>query len=157
MNLDCHSAAARGLRRYVRLVSDALEPDVVRTAVHWIHPVRAVIALSGRLRWFPGRQVALTWDEREGWAMVLAACADGSLTVLRYLGSDVLPAPPAVATFSGKLFGDQFAGQYDPPGATAAAELTERLAAYATPGRARHREERPVHLYGVITSRRDPA
>lgn len=156
MNLDCHSAAARGLRRYVRLVADALAPDVDRMAVHWIHPVRATIALSGRLRWFPGRQVALTWDERDGWAMVLAGCASGSLTVLRYLGNDVLPTPTDVAAFNGKLFGDQFAGQYDPPGRGTPGDLSDRLAGYAQ-GRARHHEEHPVHLYGVITSCRDPA
>jgi hypothetical protein len=157
MNLDCQSAAARGLRRYVRLVADALEPAVDRTAVHWIHPVRAEIALSGRLHWFPGRPVALTWDERDGWAIVLARCTTGSLTVLRYLGHDILPAPQAVATFSGKVFGDQFAGQYEPPRWGRPDDLTERLAGYAAPCRPRHRGEPPVHLYGVITSCRDPA
>lgn len=38
--MDFHSAAARGLRRYVRLVTAALGPDVDCTAVHWDRPRR---------------------------------------------------------------------------------------------------------------------
>jgi uncharacterized protein DUF6292 len=157
MNLDCHSASARGLRRYVRLVAEALAPQVERTAVHWVDPVRATVALSGRLHWFPGRPLALTWDEHYGWAMVLAACAAGGLTVLRYLGPDILPPPREVATFSRKLFADQFAGQYDPPAPGTTREVTARLTAYARPCRSRYREQRPVHLHGVITSCQSPA
>jgi hypothetical protein len=157
VNLDCHSEAARGLRRYVRLIADELHPQVERTAAHWVHPVRATVALTGRLHWFPGRPLALTWDEHYGWAMVLAACSTGGLTVLRYLGSDLVPAPETVATFSRKLFADQFAGQYDPPAPDTARNVTARLAAYARPCRARRRGKHPVHLYGVVTSHSTPA
>jgi hypothetical protein len=75
--MDFHSAAARGLRRYVRLVTAALGPNVDCVAVHWNHPANAYLALTGRLHWFPGRTLALTWDSRHGWAMVLASCASG--------------------------------------------------------------------------------
>lgn len=156
MNLDFRSPAARGLRRYVRLVANALAPTVDRTAVHWVHPVRASLALSGRLRWFPSREVALTWHERHGWAMAL--CTDSSVEVLRYLGYDVLPTPKAVATFSARLFGAELAGVPDPPTFTATIELQERLSGYAMPCHGRHRREKhPVHLYGVITSCRELA
>jgi hypothetical protein len=155
MNLEFHSAAARGLRRYVRLVAAALGPAVDCAAVHWDHPANAYLALTGRLRWFPGRAVALTWDGQHGWAMALATCASESLTVLRYLGNDVLPAPRDVATFSDRLFRDEFVGRADPPavgGSAHVRELAARLACYAAPCRARHRPDGVVHLYGVITS-----
>jgi hypothetical protein len=152
MDLDFHSAAARGLRRYVRLVVAALGPEVDCAAVHWDHPANAYLALTGRLHWFPDRALALTWNAAHGWAMVLATCASGSLMVLRYLGNDVLPAPQAVATFSGRLFRDEFAGQEDPPAAGYALDLVQRLACYAAPCRARRRPASVVHLYGVITS-----
>lgn len=153
MNLEFHSPAARGLRRYVRLVAAGLAPAAEHTAVHWTHPVRAYLALPGRLRWFPGRDVALTWDERHGWAMVLAARPTESLAVLRYLGADLLPAPGDVAAFTGRLFGDELTGEIEPPPRGNALELTARLATYAGPRRGRHRAEpHPVHLHGVITA-----
>lgn len=156
MNLDFHSPAARGLRRYVRLVAAALGPAADCSAVHWDHPVNAYLALSGRLRWFPERTVALTWDGRDGWAMVLTRHPGGTLLVLRYLGHDVLPAPHAVATFSARIFRDEFAGQAEPPTRAAREDpdLVTRLACYAARHQERRRrQEHPVHLYGVITSR----
>jgi len=155
MDLEFHSTAARGLRRYVRLVTAALEPTVDCAAVHWGDPVHAYVALSGLLHWFPGRAVALTWDAEHGWAMVLASCEVQAQIVLRYLGNDILPAPRDVATFSGRLFRDEFAGRADPPltgGAAQAHDLAARLACYAGPCRGRHRAAGVVHLYGVITS-----
>jgi hypothetical protein len=156
MNLDFQSPAARGLRRYVRLVAATLNPAADCSAVHWDHPLNAYLALSGRLHWFPDRTVALTWDGRDGWAMVLTKHSGGSLLVLRYLGHDVLPAPRAVATFSARLFRDEFAGQADPPTRPAREDpdLVTRLACYATSSPGRHRRHgHPVHLHGVITSR----
>lgn len=164
MNLHFHSPAARGLRRYVRLVAAALAPAVDTAAVRWDHPANAYLGLTGRLRWFPDRDMALTWDGERGWAMVLATCATGAMTVLRYQGTDVLPAPQDVAAFSGRLFRDEFAGLADPPprqGVEQAREVALRLAGYAVPCRGRpltgNGKTTPVHLYGVITSRRDPA
>jgi hypothetical protein len=160
LDLDFHSAAARGLRRYVRLVAAAMRPEVDCAAVHWDHPANAYLALTGRLHWFPGRAVALTWNAEHGWAMVLASCAVQTQIVLRYLGSDVLPAPRDVAAFSGRLFRDEFSGQENPPavgGVAHARELAQRLACYATPCRGRHRPAGVVHLYGVITSGFGPA
>ncbi|MDI5978148.1 DUF6292 family protein [Amycolatopsis magusensis] len=158
------AAAARGLRRYVRLVTAAVGPAVDTAAVHWDHPATACLVLTGRLRWFPGRDVALTWDGKHGWAMVLVTPATGALVALRYQGTDVLPVPQDVAAFSAGLFRDEFPGLPDPPPGRRAAharEVARRLAAYAVPGRGRHLTGRgaaaPVHLYGVITSRRDPA
>ncbi len=156
MNLDFHGPAARGLRRYVRLVAAELVPAAEHTVVHWVHPVHAYLALPGRLRWFPSRDVALTWDERHGWAMILVASSYDSLAVLRYLGLDVLPPPREVVVFTGRLFGDELAGRLEPPPRGDPAELATRLAGYARPGRARHRDE-PVHLYGVITAGPSPA
>ncbi len=155
--MDCTSAPARGLRRYVRLVAVALGAGVRRSAVDWGHPVGAHLALDGRLRWFPARDVALCWDATEGWTMVLTATARGSRTVLRYLGDDPLPRPAAVAAFSARMFRDEFTGQAEPPPlVTGERELAARLAGYAVPCRA-HVRPRRVHLHGVITSWHDRA
>lgn len=156
MNLDFHSAAARGLRRYVRLVAAAMDPAVDCAVVQWDHPANAYLALTGRLHWFPGDDVALTWDSRYGWAMILVTRTRRTLFTLRYLGGDLLPAPPAVAAFSGRIFRDEFAGQADPPPARATGdvrELVDRLGRYAVPPHCpRRRRVGPVHLYGVVTS-----
>ena len=154
MKLDCDSAPARGLRRYVRLVAVALGPAVRRSAVDWGHPVNAHLVLNDRLRWFPSREVALGWDATEGWTMVLGASARGSRTVLRFLGDDPLPKPADVAAFSARMFHDEFTGQADPPPlptVTDERDLAARLAGYAVPYRVHHRTRR-VHLHGVITS-----
>lgn len=157
MNLDFQSPAACGLRRYVRLVTAMLGPAVTCTAVHWNHPANAYVALSGRLRWFPARDVALNWDGRDGWAMVLVTPAGATLTVLRYFGQDVLPTPRQVALFSGRLFRDEFAGQAEPPRGVDC-DLMTRLAGYAVVGQAHQRRVgQQVHLYGVITARSGPA
>jgi hypothetical protein len=151
VSLELHSPAARGLRRYVRLVAAALAPAVECSVVHWDQPVNAYLTLAGRLHWFPGRSVALTWDSRHGWAMVLTTCGGERLITLRYLGDDMLPAPDDVAEFSCRLFRDELAGWADPP--RAAEDVTERLARYATPHHRPHRQYyRAVHLYGVVTS-----
>jgi hypothetical protein len=160
LDLDFHSAAARGLRRYVRLVAASMRPEVDCAAVHWDHPANAYLGLTARLHWFPGRALVLTWNGMHGWAMALASCAVQSQIVLRYLGNDVLPAPRDVAMFSGRLCRDEFAGQEEPPAAGGAAQvrdLTQRLACYAAPSRGRHRAPGVVHLYGVITSGFDRA
>lgn len=154
MNLDFHSPAARGLRRYMRLVSAVLDPVVEYTTVQWRHPVNAYVSLSSRLHLFPTREVGLRWDEKDGWAMVLATCAAESQTVLRYLGHDRLPEPEAVGVFAIRVFHDEFAGQTGPPTASGTArELATRLANYATTTGRHRRPPHSVHLYGVITSR----
>lgn len=162
MRLHCRSAPTRGLRRYVRLVALALGENVGRSMVNWEHPVDAYLTLRERLRWFPEREVALGWNADQGWTMFLTAHTRGCRTVLRFLGDDLLPTPSAVATFSARVFHDEFAGQAEPPPERTAdddRELTLRLAAYAVP----HRDHRGspslqrVHLHGVITSWHDHA
>lgn len=154
MKLDCHSAPARGLRRYVRLVAEALGPNVSRSVVYWGHPVDAYLTLNDRLRWFPARDVALDWNASEGWTMILTAYPGRSPTVLRYYGGDLLPDPVAVAMFSERMFRDEFTGQLDPPpeGTADARDIVARLGRYAGPYRVRHQGVHRVHLHGVITS-----
>jgi hypothetical protein len=162
VKLDCRSAPARGLRRYVRLVVTALGENANRSVVDWAHPVDAHLALNDRLRWFPEREVALGWNACEGWTMFLTARTPGCRTVLRFLGDDPLPAPAAVAAFSEGMFHHEFAGQTAPPPERTAADerdLVARLAGYAMPYVVHRDRSYPhrVHLRGVITSWHDRA
>lgn len=97
VELDGDSSAAHGLREYVRLVATALGLRGQSWLVQLESPVNVYIALDERLRLFPARDVALTWDEEHGWSLCVESNAHEDLVVLSHLGTDVLPAPEAVA------------------------------------------------------------
>ena len=131
----------------------ALGPAVDTAVVHPDHPASACLALTGRLRWFPGRDVVFTWDAERGWAAELHTRATGVLRVLRYHGIDVLPDPEAVAAFHRGLFRAELPGRPDRPPGGDAREVSARLAGYAVP----RRRVAPVHLFGVSTRKPGPA
>ncbi|WP_410616102.1 DUF6292 family protein [Amycolatopsis sp. lyj-109] len=93
-------------------------------------PVSAYVALDIRLPHYPGRDVALLWDEVHGWAAAIETHSGEDLIVLRYLGGPtVAPAPRRVARFVTALREDDHSvGRQDPvqlrtagdPGALAA-------------------------------------
>ena len=94
--------------------------------------------------------------------MVLATCATGAMTVLRYQGGDVPPASRDVAAFSGRLFRDKFArlpdrqdGAPNTPGRWPCGSPVTPCRAAAPPQGWASGPGSPVR--GVITSRRDPA
>ena len=73
-------------------------------------PVSAYIALDVRLPHYPGRDVALLWDERYGWSVAIETHSGEDLIVLRYLGGDsVIPAPQSVARFVAAVEADDHA------------------------------------------------
>jgi hypothetical protein len=97
-------------------------------------PVHAYIPLDERMPAFPGRDVALLWDERHGWCGAIETASGEDLIVLSYLGSDVLPPPRVVAAFALELIAGTGPGQAAPPAfreAAAADDLPARLADYA--------------------------
>ncbi|WP_433869215.1 DUF6292 family protein [Saccharopolyspora sp. CA-218241] len=88
----------------------------------------------------PDRDAALAWSEDTGWSLCVET-GDGPaqvLTVLVYLGQDVLPAPRVVASFV-EAAAAEFSGHstVSPRLRAAGAEddLPHRLAAYAVPCR----------------------
>jgi len=52
---------------------------------------------------FPGREVALLWEETCGWALAVETRSGEDLIVLGYLGEHAVPAPDAVADFAATL------------------------------------------------------
>ncbi|WP_370964378.1 DUF6292 family protein [Amycolatopsis sp. cg9] len=97
-------------------------------------PVSAYVALDERLPGYPGRDVALLWDEVHGWAAAVETHSGEDLIVLRYLGGPTIVPPPGdVARFVRALHEDDHrVGRLDPPAIRAAAGLAELDAALRT-------------------------
>jgi Family of unknown function (DUF6292) len=136
VDLEFEVGPARGLRRYVRLVAEACGVGPDGFFLELDRPLRAYLAVDGRLPRFPTRDVALCWHEEHGWAAGIEAHSGRDLVLLTYLGVDVLPAPRIVAQFLTELFAEQFPGQPNPPElrrVTDTDDLLDRLASYAQP------------------------
>lgn len=137
MELQSHDAAARGLRRYVHLVAEALALSGDGSYLELEPPVGAYLALDQRLPQFPTRDAALLWDELHGWSLAVESRSAEDLLVHAYLGIDILPAPHVVARFAAKLVQGEQTGQPDPPNLRTLHvqdDLPQRLAAYARTG-----------------------
>ena len=104
MELDFDDSLVRGLERYVRLVRQALGLSGECSYVHVDDVATAYIALDGRLRDFPDRDVALLWDERRGWSAAIETHSGEDLLVVAYLDGDVQPSPRRVAAWTSDLF-----------------------------------------------------
>ncbi|HKN52653.1 MAG TPA: DUF6292 family protein [Amycolatopsis sp.] len=122
---------ARGLRRYVMLVGAALDSPAWYCEVEV--PASAYLAVEGRIPRYPDQEIALVWDERDGWAALLES-AGGDEVVLAYLGEDVLPPPERVAEFAQELFADGYPGRPDAPDLRGPGDpdgFDDRIAGYA--------------------------
>ncbi|MGA6162125.1 DUF6292 family protein [Amycolatopsis magusensis] len=114
---DVEYRFTRGLRGYLEAVTSALGIGLESCTVDLDTPVSAYIAIDWRLGRFPGRDVALIWDEQHGWAVTIEAGCGEDVIVLAYLGGEVLPDPRAVVRFLAALRADDHSlGQPDPPG-----------------------------------------
>lgn len=132
---DGLGAAARGLRQYLLAVAAKLDAPAWFCEVDV--PAGAYLALERRLERFPDHEVALLWDERDGWAVAVESPSGEDLVVLAYLGEDVLPAPDAVVAFVRECYADGYPGQPDPPGFRrpgAPDGFDDRLAAFSGDG-----------------------
>ncbi len=99
MDLDGQGVAARGLRGYVELVAEAVGVGSEASILQLDDPVGVYLALERCAVSAPGRDLALLWDERHGWALAVERDGSTELRVLGYLGGDLLPAPQVVARF----------------------------------------------------------
>lgn len=88
------------------------------------------MALDWRLERFAGRDVALLWDEVNGWAVAVEAPGGESAIVLSYLGGDrLVPEPAEVVALLAAVRADDYAiGQPDPPELRAAGRHEELIA-----------------------------
>jgi hypothetical protein len=133
MDLDFDDRVTRGLRRYVRLVSQALGLRGECSYIQSDEPVSAYIALDGRFSQFPDRDVALLWEETRGWSAAVETNSGEDLQVVASLGQDVLPLPETVAEWTRGLFRRDLAPvRHEPP--TNVDTLRPRLAAYLDRG-----------------------
>jgi hypothetical protein len=133
--VDAGYAFARGLSYYLAATAAELGIGLESSTIDPGSPASAYLALDGELARFPGRELALLWDERYGWAATVETHSGEDLIVLTYLGGDLLPAPAAVARFVAAVrAGDHSVGRPDlPPAPTpeALADLSTRLYAYS--------------------------
>lgn len=130
MDLDGEGVAARGLRRYVRLVAEAVGVGSESSILQLDDPVSVYLALDRCTPGHPDRDLALLWDERHGWA--LAVELDGArLRVLGYLGGELLPEPRVVARFVDRSCRGMDDGEPQPPARRAVLDLPGLLAGYA--------------------------
>lgn len=134
MDLDTDSAPARGLRRYITLVADALALSGPGWTIQLDPPISAYVALDQRLPAFPTRDTALLWDELHGWALAVETASGEDLLVIAYHGGDIVPAPRLVAQFAVRLLTSPYdrAGPVEPP-CLRDDLLAQRLAGYAAP------------------------
>jgi hypothetical protein len=111
MDLEFDSPAAHGLRAYVHLVAGELGLTGESSFVQLEPPANAYLALDDRLPRFPGRDLALIWDEQHGWALAVETHSSEDLIILSCLGNDVLPPPRVVAQFARDSHGDEVPSQ----------------------------------------------
>lgn len=104
MHWEYDSTEIRGLREYVRLVADAVGLSDPSWFVQTDQPANAYVALAERLSLFPNRDVALVWDEENGWRLALESTS-GDLLMLRRLCDEVVPAPADLAAAVRDAFG----------------------------------------------------
>jgi hypothetical protein len=131
MDMYFDDTLPRGLRQYVRLVSEALGLTGESWYVQADDAISAYIALDRRLRGFPGRDVALLWDENHGWSAAVETHSGEDLLVVAYFGRDVLPRPASVAAWASELFDRPVAEPAVPPFLGSDSGSAARLATYA--------------------------
>lgn len=109
------SVVSRGFEHYVELVAEAVGADPDAWACRSESPREAYIAVDRDIHMFPGREVALLWNEESGWAVGVETRSGEDIILLGYLGGDLVPAPSVVAAFT-EHFGEKgLPGQWDHP------------------------------------------
>jgi hypothetical protein len=109
LELDFDDTAHREVHEYVQRVTRALGLRGESSYVQTDEVASAYIALDGRLPSHPDRDVALLWDERDGWAAAVEEHSGDPLRAIAHLGDEVRPAPGAVARAVRDLFQDNVA------------------------------------------------
>lgn len=97
------AAVGRGFERYVQLVAVAVGVGIEHWCCRREHPLEAYIALDRTLPRFPGREIALLWEETCGWSLAVETRSGEDLIVLGYMGIHTVPTPTAVAAFAARL------------------------------------------------------
>ncbi|GAB3147733.1 DUF6292 family protein [Amycolatopsis stemonae] len=88
-----------GLTGYLAAVSAAVGVGEESCTADLDVPASAYVALDLRLPRYPGRDLALLWDERHGWAFAVETHSGEDLLVLAYLCAGLVPPPARVRGF----------------------------------------------------------
>ncbi|HWC78574.1 MAG TPA: DUF6292 family protein [Pseudonocardiaceae bacterium] len=131
--VDADTVFDRGLRGYVAAAGALLGVGLESCTIDAGAPASVYLALDGQLSAFPDRDVALLWDERQGWSLAIETYSGEDLIVLTYLGDELLPSPEQVARFARSVVaGEHILGEPTPPehAAVARTELASRVAGY---------------------------
>lgn len=78
-------------------------------------PSNAYLAVDEHDPSHPDHDLALMWDEENGWAAVAETNAAHDIQVLRYLGGQVVPEPRVVGEFLADVAAGRQCGSPDPP------------------------------------------
>ncbi|EOD70247.1 DUF6292 family protein [Amycolatopsis vancoresmycina] len=97
--IDRDHGLRSGLTGYLAAVSAAVGVGEESCTLDLDAPTSAYIALDERLSRHPGRDMALLWDERHGWAFAMETHSGEDLLVLAYLGGELVPSPARVRGF----------------------------------------------------------
>lgn len=135
MDLDGDGVVARGLRRYVLLVAEALGVGAEASVLQLHDPVSVYLASDRSVPGHGDWDLALLWDERHGWALGVETDGGAEVGVIDHMVTDVLPAPRVVADFVDRARQGGETGRPVPPW-FAADDVGDRLAGYADCGHA---------------------
>lgn len=91
------------LRDYVHRVSVAIGVGWESCAVDTSSPATGYIAVDWRLPGHADRDVAVLWDETQGWSVAIETHSGEDLIVVALLGGSLTPAPSVVAGFLAKV------------------------------------------------------
>jgi hypothetical protein len=127
-------AAESALQAYLAVVADALGVPPESTCAMTGQPATAYIALDEHLPSFPDRDLALLWEDTQGWAAAIETHCGEDVIVVAYLGKEVVPAPRDVVAFLRDLLADEQPGQLEPPNFRRCPDLTQRLATHGHAG-----------------------
>jgi anti-anti-sigma factor len=124
--------SAPALGRYVAVIAAQLGLPTDRWILDSFPVITACLALRGHLPEFPDCDAALIWDQIHGWYGCVESAYGQDLTVLGYVGPDLLPAPSRVVAFATGLLAGQYPGQPEPPIITTHDYLPDHLEGHTT-------------------------
>lgn len=99
--------AELGLRHYIHRVAVELGLDPAATYCELAEFASAYVALDDKLPDKPHRDLALVWDEHQGWALAIESSCGEDLRLLSWYGAELVPDPPRVAHFLKTALGDE--------------------------------------------------
>ncbi|MFD4368611.1 DUF6292 family protein [Rhodococcus sp. NPDC058521] len=90
----------QGFDGYIRTVVRELGVPIENWCCSTDPPMEAIVQIEGMLPGHPGRDVALVWGEKLGWALAVETRSGEDMIIVRELGGEPMPAPSVVRAFA---------------------------------------------------------